>query len=207
MDQQSPFMCASHTKEYIGAIFVGALIGACASYFYLKQAPAGAENTYQAGFDAARKLVEKSSVGPMLQATADMRAISGTVTAISGNRITIHTQSMDPFLDPSLLDRNIIVSGDTNIISLSQKDQKLMQAEMEEFMKRVQSGESMTQAVAAPEPFTRTKVSIPDITVGDIVNVTATENIKTIKEFTASEIQITPKLGNIVTPQIPLVTK
>ncbi|KKT08282.1 MAG: hypothetical protein UV86_C0020G0003 [Candidatus Nomurabacteria bacterium GW2011_GWB1_43_20] len=78
---------------------------------------------------------------------------------------------------------------------------------MEEFMKRVQSGESMTQAVAAPEPFTRTKVSIPDITVGDIVNVTATENIKTIKEFTASEIQITPKLGNIVTPQIPLVTK
>lgn len=202
MDQQSPFMCASHTKEYIGAIFVGVLIGACASYLYLRQAPVGTENTYQAGFDAAKKLVEESSVGPMLQVSADMRAVSGTVTLVNGNRITIHTQSMDPFIDPSLLDRTIIVSGDTNIINLSPKDQKVMQAEMEEFMKRVQSGETMTQTVVAPEPFTRVNTSISDITVGAMINVTATENIKTMKEFTASEIQITPKM---VMPSVPVV--
>lgn len=204
MDQQSPFMCASHTKEYIVAIFVGVLIGACAAFFYLKQTPAGTENTYQAGFDAARKLVEESSVGPMLQASADMRAVSGTVTLVNGNRITIHTQSMDPFIDPALLDRTIIVSDDTNIISLSPKDQKVMQAEMEEFMKRVQSGESMTQTVVAPEPFIRTNVSISDITVGDMISVTATENIKTAKEFTANEIQITP---NMVMPEVPVLTQ
>lgn len=202
MDQQAPFMCASHTKEYIGAILVGALIGACASYLYLRQAPSGTENTYQAGFDAARKLVEESSVGPMLQAASDLRTVSGTVTLVSGNRITIHTQSMDPFLDPSLLDRTIIVSGDTKIISLSQKDQKVVQAEMEEFMKRVQSGVSMTQTVVAPEPFTRVNVSISDIKVGDMIIVTASENIKTMKEFTASEIQITPMM---VVPGVPVV--
>lgn len=203
MDQQSPFMCASHTKEYIVAIFVGVLIGACATFFYLKQTPAGTENTYQAGFDAARKLVEESSVGPMLQAAADMRAVSGTVTLISGNRITIHTQSMDPFIDPSLLDRTVIVSGDTNIIRLSPKDQKVMQVEMEEFMKRVQSGETMTQTVVAPDPFVRVNTSMSDITVGAMINVTTTENIKTVKEFTASEIQITP---NMVMPSVPVDT-
>lgn len=195
MDQQQPIMCASRTKEYIGVFLAGVLIGAGALYLYVGEASMDAENTYQAGFDAARKIVEESSIGPMIQATADVRAVSGTITAINGDRIAVRIQSMDPFMDPALLDRTIIVAKDTSIVNLSPKDQEVMRAEMEKYMKSSQPGTPNLP----PDPFTRVNASLSDLAVGGVINVTVTENIKAIKEFTAREIQI---LSNATVPSL-----
>lgn len=194
--EQQPLVCASHKKEYIGMIILGILIGTGASFVYFKQAPVDSPNTYQAGFDAARKLVEQSSVGPMLQVATEVHVLFGTVTTVNGNSITIHTQSMNPFDDPSLADRTILVNANTKIYKLFQKDPKTMQTEMASFAKTIQSNKSGT-LTTPPEPFVRTSTDISSIVVGDILNVTAIENIKTIKEFLASEIQIQP---NMTTP-------
>lgn len=90
MEQQTaPLVCPAHTTQYLGAVIIGVIVGASASFVYFNQAPAGGGNSYQAGFDAARARVEQSAVGGMFQTMEDIRSLSGTVTAVSGNRITI----------------------------------------------------------------------------------------------------------------------
>ncbi|HAS84529.1 MAG TPA: hypothetical protein DCS23_00425 [Candidatus Yonathbacteria bacterium] len=188
--QSQPLVCPSHTTQYIGAVIVGIIIGAVASFTYFNQAPASiGGGTYQEGFNAAKKLVEESSFGMMLRTPDDTRTLSGTVTSVQGNRITIHTQTMNPFEDPALLDRTIIVTKDTKISKLTTKDPKVMQSETEAFMKMMQ-GDNTGLPTMPPEPFVRAPSDIASIIVGTILNVTATENIKTLKEFTASEIQV-----------------
>lgn len=76
-----------------------------------------------------------------------------------------------------------------------------MQAEMASFSKMMLSNKSEIPTTP-PEPFIRTSTNISRIAIGDTLNVTATENIKKVKEFTASEIQITPKM---VMPGVPVV--
>lgn len=193
MEPQQPLVCPSHTTQYIGVLIVGLVVGMGASSVYFKQAPAGTENTYQAGFDAAKKRVEESSFGMMIRTPDDIRALSGTVTAVSGNRITIHTQSINPFDAPALLDRTIVITKDTKIIETSQGDMKAFRVEMEAFMKKTQAGRGTgATRPSLPAPVSVT-VDILSIKIGDTLTVTAVENIRATKEFSASEIQVQPK--------------
>ncbi|MEK7568905.1 MAG: hypothetical protein AAB497_02230 [Patescibacteria group bacterium] len=193
MDQQqtTPLVCPAHTTQYIGAVIVGIIVGAGASFVYFKQTPAGGGSSYQAGWDAARARVEQSAVGGMIpRIPDDVRTISGTVTAVEGNRITVQLQPMNLFEDPALDDRIAIVIADTKISKFSKKDPEAFQSEMEAFAKAMQSGKTATQGMPPPEPFTRAPADVASIVVGDTLSVTATENIKTMKEFSASEIQV-----------------
>lgn len=191
MDQQQPLVCPSHTTQYIGAVIIGIIIGAGATFVYFRQAPVTTgENTYQAGYDAAKKHVLESPLGGMFRAPNDIRTLSGSVTAVSGNRVTIHTTSMNPFEDPSLDDRTIVVTADTKIFKLAQKSPDVFKAEMDTFMKKMQSTKVGSSPATPPSPSTKTTSDIASITVGATLTVTAVENIKTSKEFSASEIQI-----------------
>lgn len=170
----------------VSILIVGIVIGAFASFYIYSSA------SYQAGFDAAKKIVAESQVGNMLRTPDDIRTISGTVTAINDSRITMHAQSTDPFEDVSLADRVVLVKDATKIVKISYKNVKVFQAEMDAFTKAVQTAESKGETFTAspPEPFTRTSVDIASVAIGDTISVTAEENVKTMKEFTASEIQI-----------------
>lgn len=201
MEPQQPLICPAHTTQYIGAAIVGILLGAGASFIYLKQAPVSVGGgSYQAGFDAAKKLAEEGPLGMMLRTPDDIRTISGTVTAISGNQITIHTQSANPFDDPTLLDRTITVTATTKITKISPVDPKVFQTEMTDYMKKMQGTKSPSQPLTPPASFTSTPATLASIAVGDTLNVTAIENIKTAKEFSASEIQIETKTAMSASP-------
>ena len=195
MDQQ-PRICRTHTFEYISMFVIGILIGSGISFVYFSQSSSreGA-SAYQAGFDAAKKRVENSSFGAIIRTPDEMRVLSGTVTRINGNKIDFHIQSTRPFDEPSLDDRTTTVTSDTKISRLTQKDQKIFQSEMETFMKNSQTKKGATLATP-PEPFSHTPAILADIKVGDVLTVSAEENIKTKKEFTATDIQIQPKLIN-----------
>ena len=189
--QTQPLVCPSHTTQYIGAVIVGILVGAGASFVYFKQAPVSdTNNSYQAGYDAAKKRVLDSSIGAMLHTPDDIRTLPGVVTAVSGNRITINTKPMNPFDDPALDERIVVVTTDTKIFKLSQKDPKVFQAEMDAFTKKMQGGKVSPQGLIPPDMFIKAQVSVTDITVGNTVSVTAKQNIKSVKEFSASEVQI-----------------
>lgn len=193
--QTQPLVCPTHTTQYIGVLIAGLLVGAGASFVYFKQAPASiGGGTYQDGFDTAKNLVLNSPMGMMFRAPDDIRAISGTVTEVKGDRIVIHTQSQNPFDDPALLDRTIVITKDTKITKITQEDAKALQAKMDAFMKTMetnrQAGKSDGAILPVPPEPTRTTVPASSIAIGETLIATAVENIKTMKEFSASEIQI-----------------
>lgn len=193
MDQQTPTSQCSHSKcvvVSIATLIVGGIIGMSAGSYLPRGVVA---DRYQEGFDAAKKLVLDSPAGGMFKTPDDMRNVSGTVTAINGNKITLHTQFVNPFADQALADRTIIIIPSTKISKLTPKDPKVQQAEMEVFIKKIQSGtpdKTAKTPLQPPAPFVTTPGTIADIAKGNIINVIAGENIKASKEFNAGEIQV-----------------
>lgn len=173
------------------SIAVAFLIGAVAAMLADPYLPASLSNTqkgYQAGFDAAKTLVASSSIGNFFQTPADVRMLSGTVTAISGDRVTFRVQPANPFDDPTLAERTAIADASTIITVQARKDQKTYQADISALV-----GTRITAtgtAAALISPFVTTPASLSDIKVGTSINVSATGNIQSSGEFTASAIQI-----------------
>lgn len=195
MDQpQQSLLCPTHITYYIVVGVVGIALGALAGWFLTYEyfevyAPPVHESDYKAGFDDAKKRVEESAQsGVMISPTHDdIRTISGTVTVVKNDEIYFHTQLATP-LDFGLEDRGTYITANTKIFKISKKDPKVFQAEMDAFMKAAQSNKTATSTVKPPESFVRTSSDISSIKVGDTIEVTATENIKTKKEFTAGEV-------------------
>ncbi|MDP1690341.1 MAG: hypothetical protein Q8L52_04060 [bacterium] len=155
---------------------------------------------YQAGFNSAKSLVEKSRLGDMIRTPADVRALLGTVTLVGSGSLTLHVISNNPF-DSSPSNRTVLVDASTKIIKIVQKDPKVFQSEVAVFSKAAQSGSTSAKNAPSPAPFTLTTVTLADIKVGDTITVTASSNIKSAKEFTAIGIQVQPR--QIIPPTNP----
>lgn len=180
----------------IGAFlfFAGVLLGTFADP-YLPSSLSNAKKGYEAGFTAARTLVEKSSLGAFFAISpSDMRAVAGKVTAVQGSRLTLHSQTMASPFDktPALADRTVLVGANTKIIKLIPRDAKMLQAEAAALLKARQTGHATS--TAAVQLYTQAVANLADIKAGDSLVVTAGENIKSIEMFTATEIQIQPNL-------------
>lgn len=171
------------------AFLIGAVVAMLADP-YLPSPLSNTQKGYQNGFNAAKTLVASSSVGGFFQTPADVRTLSGTVTAISGNRITFHVQSSNPFDDPSLANRTAIVDASTTVIRLAQKDPVVYQAEMDAFTK---AQKTATTTGILPTPTVVASAQASDIKIGDMINVLTLVNVKTLGEFTVRAIQILPK--------------
>ncbi|MFH1583175.1 MAG: hypothetical protein ABIB72_02555 [Candidatus Falkowbacteria bacterium] len=158
-------------------------------------------NTYQAGWEAAKKRLADSGFGlPM--ADFEINNVSGQVTAVKGDAITLKIMPLELLADPNLDERIIKVDANTKIYVLEQKDQAEYQKEMEDFDKKMQEqinnmpapGEipaSPVDAITPPGFFVKKEISISGIKVGDNISVIAADNdIKNTKQFTAAEINL-----------------
>lgn len=164
---------ATHLIAGIGLF----LAGAVAWVFVDPYLPASLSNTqkgYQAGFTTARTLVENSSSGSFFRVENDVRFVSGTVTAIEGNHFSIHSElANNPFDKSAINDRTVLIGDSTKIVKIAASATNTTQTQKS----------SHVVVIAATSS---------DIRVGDLVTVTAAENIKTLTEFTATEIQVLP---------------
>jgi len=160
-------------------------------------------NTFQAGWEAAKKrLADSGFAAPM--ANLEINNVSGQVTAIQDNAITLKIRPLEPLADPSLDERIVKVDANTKIYTLEQKDQAEYQKEMADFDKKMQEqlknppkpGETPAAAAGAimpPEFFVKKEASISDIKVGMNINVIAADkDIKNTKQFSAAEINLQP---------------
>lgn len=118
----------------------------------------------------------------------EVHVLSGRVSAIQGSGFTLHTDSA-PFGDQTLLDRMVGITGDTVVTKTSPKDQKVLDSEMADFMKKLEEMGKNPHILLSPEPFVRTPATAYDIAIGDFVTVTSYENIGTKKSFVAGEIK------------------
>ena len=175
--------------------------------------PQGVENSYQAGWDAAKQRIEQTGLGGPKMDNIEIKTISGTIEKIESNKITIKAMPLGALSDPALDSRIITVSNDTKIFQLTQKDPAQLQKEMDEFQSKMkaleENKEQSTENITPVQPQDKKQVQLSDLKVGQQVSITSTENIKDKKEFAASEISImempnlpgTPE--NLPTPPIP----
>ena len=168
----------SHIKQYVAVLIVGILIGAGASYMYSKKSPASP----YAGMPG-----NPANLSAMM---SEVHILTGTVTAIDGNKITLQAQP-NPFLDASSpAERTVNITSDTKIVKVSSPDMKAFQAESEAYMKKIQSGKGAGVTPPMPPMPIRTIVAVSSIIKGSVITATATENIKSKKSFDATEIQV-----------------
>ncbi len=177
-------------KSTIIIFIVGVFIGLGISFVFLGSSEkSDSGNTYQAGFDAAKKLVQESSFAPMMMSPSDIRNFFGKVTAVNGKSISVAGQaSADPFEDKSLNDKIVKITADTKIFVITPKSAGAIKIEMDAFMKSMSTAKDVPPT--PPTMFTRTASDASSIKIGSTISVTAGENIKSIKEFSAVEIQV-----------------
>jgi uncharacterized protein YkvS len=189
-------------KKYFVLVFIF-IIGAIVAAYTDPFLPAPLSNTkrgYRAGFDAARKLVEGSSVGNLFKIKDDLRFITGTVLSINGNSLTIRVSQVNPFdNNPVFNERIVLLSKDTKIIKTSFKDVKVYNEELKKFMNDLYTAptSTRTEPIIRPQSVVETMVSSRDISLNDSITVKSLTNIKSIKEFTAAEVRIEYKLNTL----------
>jgi hypothetical protein len=190
-------------KQIIGSIII-VLAFFSLGYFAgtkiaaLKGGQAG-DNTYQAGWNAAKKRLLES--GYFSANNSEINSVFGQVKEVNGNSITLKIRPLEPLADRELDERTIQIDENTKIYANTQREQKEYQQLVEEFTNKkreeaAKSGETPTFSPADyPSPFIQNEANISDIKVGVNVTVKAVDkDIKTAKNFKASEVTIVPTM-------------
>ena len=196
MDQnQQPMVCKTHTTTYITIFVIALALGIFIGSQFLKTKASPeitGNNTYEAGWNAAKARVAQFGFPPNLQ-NAEIRNVFGAVQAVSGATFTVKIHPVEPLADPKLDIRTVMTDVNTKFYIIKQKDQKTIQAETAIFIKKMsQGGSKISTGITPPEPFTRTPATIADITVGTNITAVAATNIREVASFTATEIIISP---------------
>jgi len=129
---------------------------------------------------------------------AEIRNITAVVEAVASSSLSIKNEQI---LEDQFDTRTIIIDDNTKIYSRKQKSESQLNAEMDEFTKNIQLGETIS-SVAAPSAFVLTPTTVDSISVGMIISVQADKDIKDIKSFTALEIIVQPSVFSVIPPMI-----
>lgn len=190
MDQNEQNKISSNLTTYAGVLILGLLIGSIVTVLVLRSR-ININDTYQAGWDAAKTRLALYTQSNPIFAPKEVTSITGTVESISGGLVTIKITPLEPLADPLLDERVVTVSLNTNINRSVQKNPTEYQKEMEVFMKNIQQmSKTSTGIINPPSMFTKQSVQISDIKVGANITITASENIKNLKNFTATEVAL-----------------
>jgi hypothetical protein len=148
----------------------------------------GQPNTFQAGWDAARKkLAESGLIAPL--ANVEIKDIFGQVAGVKGSQVTLKTTPLDPLADSGSETRIVAVTGNTKIYQLVAKSPEQFQKEMTEFSAKL-SKDASQAGLTPPSSSEKKEASLGDIKVGQGVNVVSDKDIKNLKQFEALEIDI-----------------
>lgn len=178
------------TKQTIITIIIIALIFfgigfALASYYK------SGDNTYQAGWDAAKQRLAETGYVPTMN-DMEITFVDGIVQEVRDNKIYLKIQSLTPLANSELDNRIIETDENTKIYELVEKDQEQYQIELDEFTQKMQeemdNPEIITEPIMPPEPFIKQEINFNEIQVNQQIMVMAQEDIKDIKQFKAIEI-------------------
>ncbi len=156
------------------------------------QAPSNQDNSYQAGYDAAKKqLLEKNpAIAPLIEMQTKIRY--GTIEKISENSIildNVRTAALPADSKPETF--TVDITKDSNFFQLSRKDCAQFQAEMTDFQNKLQKQTPTDQQkISSPQIQEKKAISLADLKEGQLVSITSNEDISDQKDFTAKEVTI-----------------
>ncbi len=155
----------------------------------------GKDNSFQAGWDAAKARLSQSPAGMAIPTNAEIKSVNGAIQKIDGNKLTVKINPLEPLADPNLDTRIVVVDSSAKIILDVPKDQAQLEKEMKEFQDKMKQPSAQTDPsqpavpIMPPTSFTSKDISLSDLKVNQYISVTANENIKDKKEFTATQIE------------------
>jgi len=197
------------SKKILSVIVIGAAVIFFAAGYCVKGALKNKQDTFQAGWAAARaKLNESGFTGiceiPKIDMNKDIKRLSGEIQEISGNKITLKIQPLEILADESLNTRIITVDAATKMYSYELKGPQEQAAYMITYNKEMAARKDMAvrnkgaatipEPVALPDPYKKVEISLSDLKAGQTINIKAGEDIKEVKEFTAVEIDYSQPL-------------
>lgn len=174
-------------------LFVGIGLGSMISRGGSAGTPNGEPNTFQAGWDAAKKRLSESGFG--FPSPVEMTSVSGIVQDISASGMAVKIRLPEPLSDPSLDARMVTFDAHTKFYQIKQKDPVQYQEEVKAFNAKIQAlmgkaGSQTPSLDTPPPPFTKIQISAQDIKKDMSVTVTAGNNIKDAKTFVATEVTV-----------------
>lgn len=137
-----------------------------------------------------------TATGALPSTPSEVRQLSGSIKAIDGETLTLSVQyPRDPFGDPSLDERTVAIDGNTKIVVLVQKEQKVFEKELADYQNKISAQKPGTlpdpsKLPTPPQIFDKKDGDLSSLKVGQIVNITTTENVKDVKKFTATTIEV-----------------
>lgn len=149
-----------------------------------------------------------AAVPTPVQPPDGIHAFGGTVETVSDSGFAFKPSPYDPFASKGPAVRTVTVHAETVIERLIQKDSATVQKEQAAFMekmKKVQNSGTSSAANTPPEPFIREKIALADVRAGDLVLVSANEDISTVKQFVAVRVSLQPRVSAPATPSSPAV--
>jgi len=141
----------------------------------------------QVGYDAGVASVTTAK----MQTPTDMESITGAIIDITDTTITLET------LFPRTT-RTVITDSATVFERVVPKDQKTYQNEVNAFNVRIKTAGatgplfSMNDFKDIPVPFTFVPITLADLDAGETVTITATGNILSKNQFTATRVTLKP---------------
>lgn len=165
---------------FIGTKFSKKAVPQCATV--------NAENTYQAGWNAAKERLNQLSIGTIIPAGTEIKNVNGTIQKIEGNKLTVKINPIEPLSDPELDVRIITVDSNTKITLVVQKDPAQFQKELQDFQDKMKQSPAQTDPSQQPVPFDKKDITLSNLQENQRIAVTANENIRDRKEFTAKQI-------------------
>lgn len=151
-----------------------------------------APDTFQAGWEAARKKVEETPYIPVATGQEEVKSIKGRIAAVGDGQITVEARLLNPLDDEKLKFRTVKIDENTEIIIREDKDMEAIRKEQEEYNKKMDEFRQgkITVMPEAPEVNTEKKAAIQDLKEDDVVTVESAENIREAPEFRASKIVV-----------------
>ena len=137
---------------------------------------------WQVGYDTGAKSI--SAQITQSQSPAEVKSVVGKIVNISGATLTVITTASTGSV------RDVTTDSNTVFERVIRKNPKTLQSDMLAFNKRIKTATTSDTPLQFPLPFTFKKISLTDLRVGDIVVVTAAEDILTKSQFTATRVSV-----------------
>jgi len=150
---------------------------------------------YKEGYLAAKQNFQ--TLCPI--ATGNQQLITGKITHISGNTLTVDASNIisDQLVDGMDSTRTITITASTTINSVAQLTQADYAAKIAKIKVSSPPGD-------VPSAFITTKILASDLKVGDTVTITTLEDAQTVKQLIAGSINLTPPQPVAVPPLPPI---
>jgi len=189
-------------KNIIIAFIVGLILfvfGAGTSYFMLKEKTCNLKidpnNTYEAGWEAAKKRLIETGYLQSFEATAKIMTLTGDVVKKNNNSIDLKIIPLEPLADPDLNIRVVEINKETKIYQIVEKDQAKYEEELAKYLAEFSDNSYINgpKAPLVPNRYKQAEALLSDITTGQVVSIKTAEDIKDKKRFLATEITIRPR--------------